>query len=154
MGDLEGDFRFSRRADRFTHGFNEVIVLVPHVGGVETAVPRRHPAEFGDFILAGETAGGIFEPGRKPPGAFRHGLVHERLHRIDLPRAGRYVVVSDCVSANGALAHQRYEIQPDALFLQCVEQAGEIRPFDVHAVSPPVTVLQRLEPAFRKRCER
>ena len=154
VGDLQGDFGLPCGADRFAYGLYEVVVLVSHVGGVKTAIPRRHTAEFGDFILVGETSGRIFKPGGETPGPLRHGLVHKRRHGIDLPRTGRDVFVSDHISANGALSRKRYEVDPDALLFQRVEQAREVRPTDIHAVPPAVTFPQRIEPIFGQGCQR
>ncbi len=134
VGDLQGNARLPGRGDGFVQGLEQLLALVPHVGGIDALVPGRRPAQLDELPGLGEGAGSVFQAARKAERPGGHGPLDQKRHPLELLGLWWTVVEAHDRPPNHPLADESRIVDGRPRLLQPGQKSGGIAPGQVQAM--------------------
>ena len=133
MRELRGQARPARDVQRLLDGVDEVVAALADMAGVDAAAARGDLRERGELVLVRVASGRILEAGGEADGAGGHGLCDHRPHVGKLGRSRLPRVEAHRGEPDGAVRHERGDVQRLSLREEGVEVLLEGRPGEVDA---------------------
>ena len=148
---LGADARLARDAEDLVERLVDLVVLVPHVAGVDAVVRRDDLGQLDNLIGLGEHARLVDQAGRKPDRAVLHGLLDQRFHLGQFLRRGRAVEgAAHGLFADGVVADERGHVHGDIGAARPRERASR-RPASNRRSCRPRSVVTPMRTKFSAR---